>query len=242
MKRAVKSVLRKMFYAALMQLSAETRIKIKNRSELKFWSNHFKGIANQNDVIRERSHYEHFFTTFFALTKEDYDGKAVLDIGCGPLGSLEWADNSAKRVGLDPLAGEYQKLSTQRHSMTYVEAPSERIPFEDKAFDFVTTLNSLDHVNDVDQTVREMKRVLKDTGKILIITEIFHEPTINEPHRLKDDLAESYFPEYRTFFRSLCGVREDHDLYRSLTEQTPQKPGHVGILCLGLERAVVPPS
>src|SRR5687767_10314946 len=37
------------------------------------------------------THYEPFYTTVFGLTHADYAGKAVLDIGCGPRGSLEWA-------------------------------------------------------------------------------------------------------------------------------------------------------
>jgi hypothetical protein len=35
------------------------------------------------------SSYERLFTESFGLTREDYAGKRVLDVGCGPRGSLE---------------------------------------------------------------------------------------------------------------------------------------------------------
>ncbi len=77
---------------------------------------------------------------FFGLPLELYDGKRVLDLGCGPRGSLEWAERAAERVGLDPLADEYQRLHSREHAMTYVAAPAEAIPFPDSHFDVVSTI------------------------------------------------------------------------------------------------------
>jgi len=42
------------------------------------------------------------FLDYFGLSKDFYKGKKILDIGCGPRGSLEWADMTLERVGLDP--------------------------------------------------------------------------------------------------------------------------------------------
>jgi len=55
----------------------------------------------------------------------------ALDIGCGPRGSLEWADMTKERYGLDPLANEYLKLGADKHKMKYVASGAEKIPFED---------------------------------------------------------------------------------------------------------------
>ena len=95
------------------------------------------------------AHYAWCFTDCFGLPLELYDGKRVLDVGCGPRGSLEWAERAAERVGLDPLADEYQRLHSREHAMTYVAAPAESIPFPDGHFDVVSTMNSLDHVDDL---------------------------------------------------------------------------------------------
>jgi ubiquinone/menaquinone biosynthesis C-methylase UbiE len=97
----------------------------------------------------------------YGINREDYRGKRVLDIGCGPLGSLEWADMTAQRVGLDPLVPRYLKMGSSKHKMEYVASGSENIPFPDGYFDFVTSLNSLDHVDNLDLTIHEIKRVVK---------------------------------------------------------------------------------
>jgi SAM-dependent methyltransferase len=101
------------------------------------------------------------FTDLVGLDAGFYRGKAVLDIGCGPRGSLEWADEASRRVGLDPLADDYRELGTDAHAMDYVAAGSEAMPFGDGEFDVVATINSLDHVDDLGRTVAEIKRVTR---------------------------------------------------------------------------------
>ena len=39
---------------------------------------------------------------YFNLDKSFYKNKRILDVGCGPRGSLEWDDMALERVGLDP--------------------------------------------------------------------------------------------------------------------------------------------
>src|SRR5689334_15301113 len=80
--------------------------RYKQWHELRFWRQRYdsEGRALTNE------HYEKYYTTFFGLDHEFYRGKRVIDIGCGPRGSLEWADMTAERIGLDPLANEYLKL------------------------------------------------------------------------------------------------------------------------------------
>ena len=70
-----------------------------------------------------------FTRRIFDLEPSFYEGKRILDIGCGPCGSLEWADMAAERVGLDPLVPQSMELGAKKHEMTYVAAPSEKIPF-----------------------------------------------------------------------------------------------------------------
>ncbi len=185
-----------------------------------------------------RAHYEYFFTNFFGLTKADYAGKAVLDIGCGPCGSLEWADNARARVGLDPLANAYRKLvEDDRQTMAYCAAPSEKIPYADGHFDIVTTFNSLDHVDDVDATVAELKRVTSPKGRILVIVEFGHAPTPTEPHRLDETVADKFGPEFKAQDLRLFGVRADHNLYASMKDNVPYIKGEEGIIAFRLERA-----
>jgi len=222
--------------SALSVLPAPARKRFKEYHELRYWRGVTRPIAHDRAKLEhERAHYEYFFTTFFGLTADDYAGRTVLDIGCGPCGSLEWATNARQRVGLDPLADQYRKLAEDRQAMSYCTSPSEAIPFGDGHFDVVTTFNSLDHVDDVGATIREIKRVTAPTGRILLIVEIGHAPTPTEPHWLDESVVAQFAPEFKPTDVRLFGVREDHNLYASLKQGVPYVKGNPGILAARLE-------
>ncbi len=239
MLELVKPTAKVLLNSALSLLPKAAQLKYKEHHELRYW----RGVAatmvnNKAQQSHERAHYEHFFTTFFGLTKADYAGKAVLDIGCGPCGSLEWADNARQRVGLDPLADAYRKLvEDDAQQMSYCAAPSEKIPFPDGHFDVVTTFNSLDHVDDVDATVAEIKRVAAPKGRILVIVEFGHAPTPTEPHWLDENVTDKFAPQFKAHDIRLFGVREDHNLYASMLDGAPHVKGEEGIIAFRLERA-----
>jgi ubiquinone/menaquinone biosynthesis C-methylase UbiE len=105
----------------------------KHRAELDFW----RGLFKLESGTLWNGHFEPLLTGVYGLTRNDYCGKKILDVGCGPCGSLEWATMAAERVGIDPLARKYMKLGAAKHAMSYVAAPSERIPFSNGYFDIV---------------------------------------------------------------------------------------------------------
>lgn len=164
----------------------------KEFNELSFWKSRKKTEGKLSN-----DHYEYFYTTHFGLTHSDFQDKVILDIGCGPRGSLEWASMTSRRIGLDPLAKEYLQLGAKEHQMEYMDAPSEHIPLEDAECDAVFSFNSLDHVEDVEQTLSEIKRILRAGGLFLLIVEINHKPTACEPHRLDPQgLLDALKPEF----------------------------------------------
>ncbi len=140
------------------------------------------------------SHYEYFYTTHFGLPKSFYSGKRILDIGCGPRGALEWADNAAERIGLDPLAKDYEELGIKNQKMKYVASGAENIPFPDGYFDVVISFNSLDHVDDLDKCIAEIIRAVKPDGLFLLLTDVNHKPTATEPISFSWDVVEKFKP------------------------------------------------
>jgi SAM-dependent methyltransferase len=221
----------------LPMLPEGARRRFKQYHELRFWRGVAMSIRDDRATVeRERAHYEYYYTTFFGLSAEDYAGCALLDIGCGPCGSLEWAANARERVGLDPLADEYRKLLNDKQAMTYCTASSEDIPYPDGHFDSVSAFNCLDHVDVVENTVREMKRVTAPSGRILVIVEIGHTPTPTEPHHLDESVIGLFAPEFHPVSLRTFGEREDHNLYASLRNGVPYMKGERGILCARLER------
>lgn len=233
----LRAVAKSVVNSALSVLPNGARTSFKRYHELRYWRGVTRPIRdNRARLEHERAHYEHFFTTFFGLTQGDYAGRRLLDIGCGPCGSLEWASTAAERIGLDPLAAEYQKLANDRQAMTYVAVPSEAIPFADGHFDCVSSFNSLDHVDDVEATIAEIKRITAPGGRLLLIVEIGHEPTPTEPHRLDETIVLKFAPEFEVVSLRTFGVRADHNVYGSMLDAIPYIPGKPGILAVRLER------
>ncbi len=162
----------------------------KELSELSYWKERKK---EENKLYND--HYKQFYTSHFRLDDSFYLNKRVLDIGCGPRGSLEWAKMAKERVGLDPLANEYLKLGADQHQMRYVNSGSEEIPFDDDYFDIVCSFNSIDHVEDLKRTCEEITRVLKSKGTFLLLTDIHEKPTIAEPQVINWSFLKEYFPK-----------------------------------------------
>jgi SAM-dependent methyltransferase len=172
----------------------------KHSRELDFWKS-----RKQAEGQLGNSHYEYFYTTHFGIDREFYRGKRILDIGCGPRGSLEWANMATERVGLDPLVPAYRKLGLDHHKMSYCAAHSERIPFPDSYFDVVTSVNSLDHADNCEKTIQEIIRVTKPNGIFLVVVEVNHRVRVCEPHCLRPDFITSFLPLFSVTQHGLFG-------------------------------------
>lgn len=142
------------------------------------------------------SWYERHFTKLVGIDKSFYDGKRVVDIGCGPLGTLEWADNAKIRVGIDPLANGYFDIGTDDQDMTYVVARAEQIPFPTGYFDIAISFNNIDHVDDLDATISEIKRIVRVGGIFILMTDLHEKPTVNEPQMITWDILSDFEPEF----------------------------------------------
>jgi SAM-dependent methyltransferase len=170
----------------------------KGDAEFEFWLK----IRDDAGGALENSYYEQLFTDQFGLSREFFAGKRILDIGCGPRGSLEWATEAARRVGLDPLADRYRDLGIDEHAMEYWSAPAESIPVPDESFDIVSSLNSLDHVDDLRRTLDEITRILVPGGSFLVEVEFGHRPTDTEPIEIPSDFVESLQPTFEVLLNN----------------------------------------
>ena len=205
----------------------------KKWNELLFWRLHF---AKTKGVVYNQ-HFLRLFTSTFQLDPGYYDGKRILDVGCGPLGTLDWADNALERVGVDPLADKYTALIASKPKMTFVACDAEDMPFESSSFDVVSSFNSLDHVRDVQSVVKEIVRVLKPGGDFLLIVEVNHPPSITEPHNISPDFLDGV-AELKPLWSRVFRSREDHDIYASIFEQEPPPAeGEPGIMVARLQKA-----
>lgn len=187
----------------------------KGAGELAYWKK-----CRKEEGRLDNSWYERFYTAQFGLSYQYYQGKRILDIGCGPRGSLEWAWMARRRVGLDPLAEEYLQLGASVHAMEYVSAGAERMPFPNESFDVVCSFNSLDHVDDPHSVISEIKRVTAVGGLLLLMVDIHRRPTRQEPIVLPWDIDRHFQPEFQyQIMRHL--EKGEHGLYQSVEVGIP---------------------
>ena len=96
-----------------------------------------------------------------------------LDVGCGAGYSMYKAQKIGCNVyGIDPdPSGHGVGRRESKFAIpieTILQGYSESLPFEDGMFDTVYSSHVLEHVSDINQSICEMKRVLKTDGIIII--------------------------------------------------------------------------
>lgn len=176
---SVRDVFRKARHLVSPLARRVAPVRWKRLNEALFWAE-----RRAREGVLRNDHYMRFYTTHFGLSDEDYRGRVVADIGCGPRGSLVWATMAGRRIGIDPLMRTYLKLGARLHDMEYIAAPSEAIPLPDQSCDVVCSFNALDHVENVSKAVSEIGRITRIGGTFLLIVEVNHPPTDHEPHCL----------------------------------------------------------
>ncbi|HEY6197150.1 MAG TPA: class I SAM-dependent methyltransferase [Candidatus Binatia bacterium] len=98
----------------------------------------------------------------------------VLDLACGPgFVALEFAKHVKEVVGVDLTAAMLKQARAlarreRIENVTFRRADATRLPFRDAAFDLVVTRASFHHFPEPERVLKEMARVLKPTGRILI--------------------------------------------------------------------------
>src|SRR3989344_769736 len=102
-------------------------------------------------------------------------GQKILDIGYGSGYFLKAADEAGlDTYGID-ISEEGMKIAQKSspNSKLYV-GKGEDLPFEDNFFDHVACIGVLEHFMDIEKGIKEMKRVIKPGGTLLILV-----PNIN---------------------------------------------------------------
>jgi ubiquinone/menaquinone biosynthesis C-methylase UbiE len=99
----------------------------------------------------------------------DWRDQKILDAGCGTGAILQSLGNPARNVGID-LAPEAIEFCRQRGLKNVRQGDICHLPFADASFDAVICSSVIYHqwVSDVDAALREMHRVLRPGGLLII--------------------------------------------------------------------------
>lgn len=97
--------------------------------------------------------------------------KLILDIGCGT-GYRTYQLSKThhnKVIGID-ISKENIKLAKQKYpQLDYKEMNAEKIEFKNNTFDCIYAIDVLEHVDNLETVLKEIGRVLKRKGKLIVI-------------------------------------------------------------------------
>ena len=82
--------------------------------------------------------------------------------------AIKLLDTPDQIVCVEPSAGMIAE-SRKTVPCIHYQSTAEKLPVQDESFDFLTMGFALRHVDDLDATFREYRRVLKDGGKALVL-------------------------------------------------------------------------
>lgn len=129
-------------------------------------------ICSEIKMVREANFSEELQNHY------DVRNKSILDVGCGIGGFVvQLGLNGAKVIGVEP-SREYS-IITQKRITKYglkdkcqcITTRGELLPFPEDTFDYVICLSVLEHTNNPNSVIKEIVRVTKPNGIILIQTE-----------------------------------------------------------------------
>lgn len=131
----------------------------------------------------------------------------------GPTGEVVLADinDSMLKVGRSRLTDE-----GYAGNIDYVQADAEHLPFPENSFNVVSIAFGLRNVTDKDQALRDMTRVLKPGGKLLVLE--FSKPTIPLLSRAYDLYSFTALPVMGKLFAG------DSESYKYLAESIRMHP------------------
>lgn len=132
--------------------------KIKDKiKEMEFRITPISMVTNPFYIIRKG-----LFTSISG--KADCINGTILDVGCGSKPYEYLFKNATQYIGMDIVS------SGHNHAYSKIDIfyDGEKIPFPESHFDAVVSFEVFEHIFNIDVVIKEIHRVLRDGGKLLI--------------------------------------------------------------------------
>tara|TARA_A100001388_G_scaffold182021_1_gene136363 strand:- start:34458 stop:35288 length:831 start_codon:yes stop_codon:yes gene_type:complete len=120
-----------------------------------------------------RNNYQYLINGDF-FNHSDYDGKDILEIGCGLGADLQkFAESGSKVFAIDAAPSSYNSLCRRfeliNKEFKFEVADFKSLPFEDSKFDLIYSFGVLHHSPWIKDGILEASRVLKKNGHLIIM-------------------------------------------------------------------------
>ncbi len=143
-------------------------------------------------------------------------GERAVDIGAGlGAGAMRAAATGAVVIAVEPTPLMRRALrvrrsvSRRRASVDVVDGAAEQIPVGDRTIDAIWAVNTMHHWVDIERGIAEIARVLRPAGRVLLVDEVFTDPSHPDHQRFGTD----HGPEHHGF--TLVDAESMGDLLRA---------------------------
>jgi len=199
-----------------------------NRSNPEYLRNdQYRDAGNLNSRINLHYHFSTNPADWFRWVFDHFNLPArasVLEIGCGP--ARLWVGNldrfpSAWQIflsdfSLGMLLAARSNLVQHTFPFNYSALDAQAIPFPPATFDLVVANHMLYHVPDIQQALKEIRRVLKPGGRLLVLE--FSKPVLPGLNAVYDAYSFHLLPKLGKL------IANDEDSYRYLVESIRKHP------------------
>ena len=125
-------------------------------------------------------------------------GERVVDLGAG-MGAATFiaAETGAEVMAVDPTPFMRAMLQLRRRAhprahVTVLEGAAEAMPFDPQSIDALWTVNTVHHWTDLPGAIRELRRVLRPGGRLVLVDEDMEDPTHPFHDRMKKQNAHRH--------------------------------------------------
>lgn len=131
-------------------------------------------------------------------------GKTVLDIACGEgFGSSLLSKNAEFVFGvdIDPEAISHASETYDAENITFLQGSCSQIPIEDNSIDIVVSFETIEHHDEHEQMMLEVRRVLKTDGVLIISSP--DKKTYSDSRNFRNEfhVKELYYDEFQELLK-----------------------------------------
>lgn len=131
-----------------------------------------KNLVDKYEAIAKKQFYlvyqNYWNGIIFKSTPENRDS-FVLDCGCGIGRMLRFLSHRYNHVyGVDVSVDMLKTVYKNKRNITVIASDAQGMGFKDKSFDMVICKGSLHHLNYPDKAIKEISRILKKDGFLIV--------------------------------------------------------------------------
>jgi len=140
--------------------------------EMRYWEK--TGLSKGTKI------YDDYWKAF-DLSNYDFNGKKIIEVGCGPFGGIFYNHPEYDVSLVDFCSKEYNKLGYSERNIQFGDL-NKKLIFPDNEFHFCICTNTIDHTKDVKKSLLEIYRVLCDGGLLFLHVHLRNKKELNHGH------------------------------------------------------------